>query len=212
MNDDAPSASKDAAKLRRTLGRIALEIMVGFIGVYAAFALSAYHERRELNERRRQVKLALLREIGPLTDLARRNVGGYGKTLAHFDSGVKAGTKPIPQPFTEPIGLNMHMWEATKQAGGLNLVDVSTFNEIGDFYNDISRMLAIYGQLRDLSINVILPGADRGADAFYNPSTGMLRNDIRRLYYWDLTALENTSKRTAAEGDSLVKRLAHDTL
>ncbi|HTE45957.1 MAG TPA: hypothetical protein VK636_11975 [Gemmatimonadaceae bacterium] len=212
MNDTAPSATKDAAKLRRSIGRIGLEVMIGFIGVYAAFALNAYHERRELADRRRQVKLALIAEIVPLTELSRRNIGGYASVLAAFDSGVKAGRKPIPHPFTEPIGLNMHIWEATKQAGGLSLFDVPTFAAVADFYNDISRMLAIYGQLRELSIGVILPGADRGADAFYDARSGILRADIRRLYYWDLNALENISKQTARQGDQLIKRLAHDTL
>jgi hypothetical protein len=216
MNDDsaptsAPMAPNDA-RLRRTLGRLGLEVMVGFVGVYAAFALSAYHERQELAERRRQVKLALIAEIRPLTELSRHNIGGYQKFLTQFDSGVKAGKKPIPHPFTEPIGLNMHMWEATKQAGGLTLMDVPTFVAVADFYNDISRMLAIYGQLRDLSINVILPAADRGPDAFYDSRTGALRSDVRRLYYVDLTSLESITKRAAQTGDSLLKRLAHDTL
>jgi hypothetical protein len=48
-------------KSRSTLSRIALEIVIGFIGVYAAFALGAYKERRDLIDRRHQIKRALTR-------------------------------------------------------------------------------------------------------------------------------------------------------
>jgi hypothetical protein len=42
--------------------RITVEIVVGFIGVYAAFALTAYKERRDQVERRHQIKRALIAE------------------------------------------------------------------------------------------------------------------------------------------------------
>jgi hypothetical protein len=206
MPDQQPSP-----EVRRTLSRIAVEIVVGFVGVYAAFALSAYHEQRDLIERRHQIKRALIVEIRSLSAIARRNQG-YHAVLATFDSAVKAGKKPIPVAYTEAVAVSPHVWEATKQAGGLNLIDVPTFVEASNFYNEMSEMLGFYAQLRELSVNVILPASDIGPDAFYNKQTGALRSDVRRLYYWDLNALENMARNAARHGDSLVKTLARDTI
>ncbi|MEO7086304.1 MAG: hypothetical protein ABI442_08910 [Gemmatimonadaceae bacterium] len=76
MTDEGQTTDRSMADLRRTLGRIALEIVVGFVGVYAAFALTAYHEREALVERRTQITKALVAEITPLADLSRKNVDG----------------------------------------------------------------------------------------------------------------------------------------
>jgi hypothetical protein len=202
---------KSSPEVRRTLARIAVEIVVGFVGVYAAFALSAYHEHQDLVDRRHQIKRALIVEIKDLSGLARRNQS-YHAVLAAFDSAVKAGTKPIPMAFTEAVAISPHVWEATKQAGGLNLIDVPTFVEASNFYNEMSEMLGFYAQLRELSVNVILPASDVGPDAFYNKKTGALRSDVRRVYYWDLKALDNIARDAARHGDSLVKMLARDTI
>jgi hypothetical protein len=209
MEDESPRTDRGLAELRLSLSRIALEIVVGFVGVYAAFALTAYHERQQVDERRRQITQALITEITYLTDLSHHNIAGYRVQLAAFEADVKAGKKPIPTAYTEPVGLNMHIWDATKQSGGLNLLDVATFSRIGNFYNSISEMLAYYAQLRDLSVNVILPNADRGPDAFYNAKTGALRSDIRLLYHRDLTFLGNVSETAARQGDGLLVRLKH---
>jgi hypothetical protein len=192
--------------------RIGLEMLIGFVGVYAAFALSAYKERRDLTDRRHQVKRALIRELQPLVENARRNAGAYGTMLASFDSSVKAGKKPIPHAFIEPLGLGMHVFEATKQAGGMNLIDVPTFVRLSDFYNAWSEAAVFYGQLRDLSVNVILPNVDRGPDAFYDARTGALRPEVRRLYYYDLGALDNLSRTMVKEGTALIGELARDTI
>ena len=92
--------------------------------------------------------------------------------LAQFDSAVKAGAKPTPRAFVEPVGLSMDVWEGTKQAGGLNLLDVPTFVRVSQFYNSWNTMFGYYAQLRELSVNVILPNAGRNLDVFYDPKTG----------------------------------------
>ncbi|MDB4874216.1 MAG: hypothetical protein JWM41_662 [Gemmatimonadetes bacterium] len=97
--------------------RITLEIVIGFIGVYAAFALTAYKERRDQVERRHQIKRALIAEIRPITETARNNAVLWRQAIARYDSSVAAG-KPIVRPFIETVALNDHVWEATKQGGG----------------------------------------------------------------------------------------------
>lgn len=205
--------NRQSVRMTSAIRRLSVEILVGFIGVYAAFALNAYKEKRELVDRRHQIKRALYHEIAPLVENPRRNSGdgGYRAYMTAFDSAVKAGKKPVPRPFIEPLGLNMHMWEATKQSGGLEIIDVPTFERISQFYNNWSQMAVFYGQLRDLSVNTILPLVPKGGDAFYDPKTGEPRYDIGKIYYFDLEALANLTDGSVRSGTSVLTLLAADT-
>lgn len=195
----------------QSLRRIILEIVIGFIGVYAAFALTAYKEHADAIERRHQIKRALIREMIPLVRVSKNNAGMYRKSLDHLDSAVKAGGKPIPRPFVEPVALSMDVWEGTKQSGGLNLIDVPTFVRVSDFYNSWNTMLAYYSQVRELSIGVILPNMGRGLDAFYDPKTGALR-PVFEMYRIDLRSLDNLSGDAAKSGAEVITILARDTI
>jgi len=205
--------SPPSAGVVSAIRRMSVEIFVGFIGVYAAFALSAYKDKRDLIDHRHQIKRALYHEVQSLFENSRRNSaeGGYRQILAEFDSAVKSGKRPLPRTFIEPLGLSMHIWDATKQSGGLDIIDVPTFVQLSDFYNNWSEMSVFYGQLRDLSLNSILPLVPNGASAFYD-SKGELRYDIRHVYYYDLQSLANLTAGSVQEGSSLLAVLAKDTI
>jgi len=204
------AAVRSLTETRRTLSRIALEIVIGFIGVYAAFALSAYKERRDMIDRRHQIKRALIAEIRPIVQIAENNIAGYERALAQFDSSVKAG-RPAPQPFIESVALNDHVWEATKQAGGLNLIDVPTFVALSQFYNMNSNMFAQYAQLREFSIAEVLPRQAGGPRAFLEPGTTNERASFV-IYRRALRRLANMSRSLSSGGDTLLVRLARDTI
>jgi hypothetical protein len=202
--------SRASRSIVHSLRRIALEVLVGFVGVYAAFALSAWKDRQDRVERRHQIKRALIAEIRPMVELAKHNAPGYGEFLDRFDSTAKAGT-PRPHPFIETLSVTDHVWEATKQAGGLEILDVPTFVRLSAFYNENSQMVAQYAQLRDFSIAEILPRIDGGENAFLVPGTkelptafGLYRTALRRLRAMNTTM--------AADGDSLIVLLARDTI
>ena len=211
LESTAGNRSKERPVIQ-SLRRIGLEIIIGFVGVYAAFALSAYKDRADAIDRRHQIKRALIREIIPLADVSRRNAGGYRRVLVKFDSAVKAGGHPTPQAFVQPLALSMDVWESTKQAGGLNLIDVPTFVRVSQVYNSWNSMSAYSAQLRDLSTRLILPNAGRNPDAFYDPKTGELRPELARIYRLDLETLDNLSVNAAKNGSEVITILARDTL
>lgn len=204
------TAVRSLTESRRALSRIALEIVIGFIGVYAAFALGAYKERRDMMDRRHQIKRALIAEIRPIVRIAENNIAGYERALAQFDSSVKAG-RPAPQPFIESVALNDHVWEATKQAGGLNLIDVPTFVALSQFYNMNSNMFAQYAQLREFSIAEIMPRQAGDPRAFFEPGTTNERASFV-IYRRALKRLANMSRSLRSGGDTLLVRLARDTI
>lgn len=161
-------------------------------------------------DRRHQIKRALIAEIRPIVQIAENNIAGYERALAQFDSSVKTG-RPAPQPFIESVALNDHVWEATKQAGGLNLIDVPTFVALSQFYNMNSNMFAQYAQLREFSIAEILPRQAGGPRAFIEPGTTNERASFV-IYRRALKRLANMSRSLRSGGDTLLVQLARDTI
>ncbi|HEY4131441.1 MAG TPA: hypothetical protein VGM50_12535 [Gemmatimonadaceae bacterium] len=202
--------SRAVRTLRRSISRVAVEILVGFVGVYAAFALTAYKEHRDQIDRRHQIKRALIAEIRDIADQERKNAPGYQHALDVFDSSVKAGA-PQLLAFTEADDTRGHVWEATKSAGALSIIDVPTFIALSHFYNDNSNMYAQYAQLRDITTREILPRRNQPASSFLDPRTKGVIPSLT-VYRFGLARIAGYSDLVAREGDTLIKRLATDTL
>lgn len=195
---------------RRSPGRgillpLVLELVVVFVSVYAAFAFSEYQAQREASERRRQILLALVREIEDITSNTRNAEVQVGRMVAHFDSALAVGGTPSLIPMMEAIRVENHMWEAALGSGGLDLLDVATIYQLSDFYNELNGGFARMEQLRELSQALLVPNAGAGTSEFYE-RPGRLRGK----YGWYLPALRNlqgVAGRITTKGDTLVARL-----
>jgi hypothetical protein len=188
------------------LVRLGLELVVVFVGVYAAFAISAYEARRSADERRHQLQLALVREIRDITANTERVAESMPPMLARFDSLVSAGARPALEPLIEPVRVQTHMWEATLQSGGLDLFDVPTVYQLSQFYNQLNAGFEQLTQLRALSETLLIPNLGRGPDEFYDPETGRLRPK----YQWHRSGRQRLGRLAASitmMGDSLAAEL-----
>jgi hypothetical protein len=199
------SPPDERAATRRTLRTIALEVLIGFVGVYAAFALAGWHERRELAERRQQIRLALVEEI---RDIKRGTGGaarGVGAWVAHFDSATGAGGSPPLEPVLASERFDTHVWNATQQSGGLLLLDVKTYVRLSAYYNELARGFDELERLRERSEGVLLPNLDRGSDEFYSAP-----GRLRRKYAWYPTGMKNLHRialEVNGQSDSLIALL-----
>jgi len=193
--------------LTRYALKLVFELLVIFIGVYAAFAVESHQREKEARVRRQQLEAALLREIQGITKNTRSASAGVGRLLAAYDSAWSAGGTPALQPMIEPVRYQTHMWEATLEAGGVDLMDISTVYRLSEFYNALNAGFEQLEQLRRLSETTILPQLEDGAASFYNPATGRLRPQ----YMWYTAGLKNLRVHAdliTAQGDSLVADLA----
>ena len=188
------------------LVRPALELVVVFIGVYAAFALSEYESRRDATERRHQLQAALVSEIRDITSNTRRVAAALPTQLARFDSAVAAGARPPLEPWMDPGRIQPHMWEATLQSGALDIFDVPTVYAISQFYNELNLGFDQIAQLRELSEAVLIPELGGSSDEFYDSA-----NRLRPKYAWHRNGLERLSwfaRDITIQGDSLVAALS----
>jgi hypothetical protein len=179
MDTHPPPRGDRATGIRRTLATIALEILVGFVGVYAAFWLAARHERQEMEERRRQVRVALVEEIRDIKRGSGNAAVGFGRLLAFYDSAFKAGGRPALQPMLTSERFDTHIWNATQQSGGLMLLDVPTYMKLSAYYNELARGFAEIDGLRTRTETVLLPNIDKGPEEFYSAP-----GKIRLKYAW----------------------------
>ncbi|HEV2148020.1 MAG TPA: hypothetical protein VGR37_11510 [Longimicrobiaceae bacterium] len=185
--------------------KLAFELAVVFVGVYAAFAVESFQREREAEVRRQQLQGALLREIEGITQNTRRAALGTARLLAAYDSAWAVGGKPPLQPMIEPIRFQTHMWEATLASGALDLLEVPTVYRLSEFYNELNAGFEQLAQLRQLSESMLLPQMGN-PEALYDPATGRLRPQYR----WYVGGLENLrakAEQITVLGDSLLADL-----
>ncbi|MBD3337057.1 MAG: hypothetical protein GF355_16200 [Candidatus Eisenbacteria bacterium] len=175
-----------------------IELIIVFVGVYAAFALSEHQQQQRAQEHREQIRQALVREIESITVRTGRAAVEIPRLIAQFDSSMAAGEMPPLIPLIEPLRVRAHLWEATLESGGLNLLDVPTLYRISEFYNSLNAGFEQQNQLRGLSERVLIPNLGKDKDEFYDPSTRRLRPK----YSWYLDGLRRIS-RLAAETTQL---------
>lgn len=186
--------------------RLGLELVVVFVGVYAAFALSQYENRKEAEARREQLQVALVREIQDITSNTRRVATTLPQMLARFDSAVASGAQPALEPWIEPVRVDTHMWEATLQSGALDLFEVGTVYDLSRFYNELNAGFEQLAQLRELSETVLIPNLGRSSEEFYDPATRRLQPKYR-WYRAGLGRLSGLAAEITVLGDSLVVTL-----
>jgi hypothetical protein len=198
-----------SSRWRKTVPLIILELVVVFVGVYAAFALSEHQAERQASERRRQIQLALVREIEDITANTCNAAHVIGRMVASYDSALAAGGTPPLEPMMEAVGVENHMWDAALVSGGLDLLDVETIFRLSEFYNELNAGFAQMEQLRELTQTLLLPNLDAGTSEFYERP-----GRLRRRYGWYLVALRNLqvlATRTTIKGEVLMEALGQPT-
>jgi hypothetical protein len=192
---------------RVRLSALALELLVVFVGVYAAFALAAWDRQRQDDVKRRQLTRALVAEVRGTTNIARIGAANLDTLIAHFESARVRGEHPRPPALLAITHADPNIWNATVAAGGIDLIDVPTFVQLSRFYNAVQGGLDSYQQMRRLSESQLIPHAGDPIDTIYVPGT----NDLQPMYAWYpelLAQLRAVADIVIARGDSVLTRIA----
>lgn len=209
----APPSERDGAARWALVARWTTELLVVFVGVYGAFALSEWEESREREERASQIRAALASEIRGIQGNTRGVALAFPAQIAAMDSAMRAGDTPPLEPLLEPVRVESHVWEATLQGGGLIYFDVDTFVTISEFYNLLNAGFEQLEQLRLLSERSLLPQAGADAATFYTPAPGggMRLRPEYRWYTMGLSRLGWLARCITAYGDTVLTRIGEAT-
>ncbi len=157
------------------VGRWTAELVLVFVGVYAAFWLNNYQEHREEAGRRDQILASFEEQLRQGIESGKINRAKQEKKAAEFRRALDAGEMPPLQPFVFTTDYSPIDWATMLQSGGVQLLDVETLIAVRNDESVIRWGLSRMAWYQKLSDELIVPNLDQEISFFYDPATKKLR-------------------------------------
>jgi phosphodiesterase/alkaline phosphatase D-like protein len=171
--------SAETNRTRRTwTGQLAhwvAELLLVFLGAYAAFWLSGYQQRQQDLQRRDQILASLEDYVQEIVVQSEHNAVSQEEHAAAFERAVAAGEMPPVRPITWTTDYSPTDTATFLQGGGLNLLDVKTLNAMRQADSVTRELLSKASHDEKLSDELIYPNLGKGAEFFYNLETKQLK-------------------------------------
>jgi hypothetical protein len=166
--------TKERSRLSR-LGRWAAELLLVFVGVYAAFWLNNYQQHRQDAQRRDQILASLEQEF--LRGIESGKIIGMKQEqqAAEFRRALDAGQMPPLRPFVFTTDYSPGDIATLLQSGGVELLDVKTLMTLRQLESVIRWGLSDMQRYQKLSDELIVPNLDQDISFFYDPASKKLR-------------------------------------
>jgi prefoldin subunit 5 len=181
------SAPSSKGQFLGRLGRWTAELILVFVGVYAAFWLNSYQQHQQDLKRRDQILASLKEDVQRKVSELTSEAITQDKEATDFARKLGAGEMPALQPLDWATGYNPGDIAAFLQAGGLDLLDVKTITSLRRADRDTRRVLSRMVHYQQLSDTLIAPNLDQDTGFFYDPATKKLRK--RFANYPDILAV-----------------------
>ena len=166
--------TKERSHLSR-LGRWAAELLLVFVGVYAAFWLNNYQQHEQDAERRDQILASIERTLSGGIESNKVNRVEQQREATEFRRALDAGGMPPLRPFVFTTDYSPGDFAAILQAGGVQLLDLETLNALRNDESVIRWGLSRMARYTKLSDELIVPNLDQDVSFFYDPATKKLR-------------------------------------
>ena len=164
--------------MKRLLVRIrswVAELLLVFIGVYAAFWLNNYQQHREEAERRDQILASLEEQLREGIESGKINRAKQEHEASEFRRALDAGEMPPLQSFVFTTDYSPSDWATMLQSGGIQLLDVQTLMAVRNDESVIRWGLSRMAWYQKLSDELIVSNLDQDISFFYDPATKKLR-------------------------------------
>jgi len=195
------TADRKAPFLSRA-GRWVAELVLVFVGVYAAFWLSNYQQQRQDAERRDRILASIEQTLREGIESSKINRAEQQEpAMAEFRRALAAGEMPPLRPFVFITDYSPSDLATMLQSGGVQLLDVETLRALRNDESVIRWGLARMARYQKLSDELIVPNLDQDISFFYDPATKKLRKRFE-IYPEALEAtvkLANELEQTHAE-------------
>ena len=156
-------------------GRWAAELLLVFVGVYAAFWLSNYQQHGQDAERRDRILASLEEELRRGIESGKLETVKEEREATEFRRGLDAGEMPPLHPFVFTTDYSPGDFATWLQAGGIQLLDVKTLTTLRELESVIRWGLNDIARYQKLSDELIVPNLDQDISFFYDPATRKLR-------------------------------------
>ena len=157
------------------LGRWAAELVLVFIGVYAAFWLNNFQQHQHDAERRDQILASIERTLSEGIESGKKNRVKEEEEAAKFQRALDAGEMPPLDPFVFITDYSPGDFATLLQSGGTELLDLETRTALRKDESVIRWGLSRLQRYQKLSDELIVPNLDQDVSFFYDPATKKLR-------------------------------------
>lgn len=158
-----------------TLGNWIAELILVFVGVYAAFWLGDWQQRQQEAEQRDRILESIEQTLREGLESNEVNRVKQQQRAAEFQRALEAGEMPPLQPFVFITDYNPGDIATMLQAGGIRLLDMATLTALRHDEAVIRWGVSRLARYQSLSDALIVPNLDREPSFFYDPETRKLR-------------------------------------
>lgn len=194
--------NSDMAKRNLVLGSHAArwlsELVIVFVGVYAAFALDKVQERSRQRDLRQQLLGVLVEDLRFLCEEGRSHMDL--DKLRTYVEGIRSGKVPL-QWFALNIPYRPDVWEASLQSGGVGLLGPPLVARLSRFYGKTQGLIYHLITFDQYMRELLVPEIPEKKNAFYDE-----QGRLKSRYRWYLYYLETATQEIAslfAEADDL---------
>jgi hypothetical protein len=188
------------------LGRWLAELVLVFVGVYAAFWLSNYQQQHQNLQRRDQILASLERTLTEGIESGKTSRAKEEQRAAEFQRALDVGEMPPLHPFVFTTDYSPGDFATLLQSGGIELLEVETLTTLRNDETVIRWGLSRMQHYQKLSDELIVPNLDQDASFFYDPVTKKLRNRFE-IYPEALQATVTFARELERAHTDLLKRI-----
>src|SRR6184192_425434 len=166
--------TKERSHLSR-LSRWAAELLLVFVGVYAAFWLNNYQQHRQDEDRRDRILASIEQTLREGIDSNNVSRAKQRQQAAEFRRALDAGEMPPLRPFVFTTDYSPGDIATLLQSGGVELLDVKTLMTLRQLESVIRWGLSDMQRYQKLSDELIVRNLDQDISFFYDPANKKLR-------------------------------------
>jgi hypothetical protein len=151
------------------------ELVLVFVGVYAAFWLNNYQQHQQDGERHDRILASIERTLRDGIESNKINRTEQEREAVEFRRALDAGEMPPLHPFVFTTDYSPGDFATMLQAGGIQLLDLETLTALRNDESVIRWGLSRMARYQKLSDELIVPNLDQEISFFYDPATKKLR-------------------------------------
>lgn len=166
------SAATDHPRWRPNWSRAAVELVVIFVGVTAAFFVESYREHLAAEDDLRQASAGILSELRSFETRGGGYVEAFTAPIERWREAEAAGRRAVPEFYRIPGAPRppTAAWDATVASGVASQFEPDFRFRLGYFYSEFRGIHENYLRHLDFVEREVLPRVDVGTDAFYDAS------------------------------------------
>jgi len=154
-----------------------IEVIIVFIGVYAAFEFNAHQSRKQDQQRRHQILIYLEKQATTSAEKLKQVTLSYDERMNAFLTQLARGETPEISPISWATNYNANETNWILHGGGLELLDIATIAQLKEVDSAASTGLGTMAHYQQLSDQLIVPHLGEGRGFFYDPGTKQLRQE-----------------------------------